>query len=208
MIARSLHHKLSRLIARFRRNERGVAAVEFALVVPFLLTLYLGSIEAAAMFTVDKRVNSISATIGDLVGQWDPGDGDLPTDAMNDYLSAATGIMAPYSTVGLKIVVTLVQVHDDGTTEVLWSQANAAGTPKTVGNSYEGLTADSMINQVSQGGCIIAAESSYAYLPILGQVFNTPLTLSHTNYFVPRFGSSDAINLESTDIDSDACTAA
>ena len=55
------------LIRRFASDEQGVAAVEFALIMPFLLTLYLGSIEAAALFTADKRVNSISATVGDLV---------------------------------------------------------------------------------------------------------------------------------------------
>jgi Flp pilus assembly protein TadG len=85
-------------VRRLRRNDEAVAAVEFALIVPFLITLYLGSIEAAALFTVDKRVSSISSTIGDLVAQWDPSDGDLTTvtnGTLPDYLSASTGIIAP-----------------------------------------------------------------------------------------------------------------
>jgi Flp pilus assembly protein TadG len=203
---RSLRQKLLGLTARFARNERGVAAVEFALIVPFMMALYFGSIEAAALFTADKRVNSISATVGDLVGQWDPGDGKLPTATLDDYLAAATGIMTPYSTTGLKIVVTLVQVKADGTTKVLWSKANSAGTAKTVGNSYAGLTAASMINQVSRGGCIVAAESSYSYLPMLAQMFKTAVNLSHTNYFLPRFGSTEAMNLQTTSIATTACT--
>jgi Flp pilus assembly protein TadG len=202
----SLRTRLSLLATRFRRNERGVAAVEFALIVPFMMALYFGSIEAAALFTADKRVNSISATVGDLVGQWDPDDGKLPTATMDDYLAAATGIMTPFSTTGLKIVVTLIQVKADGTTKVLWSKANASGTAKTVGNSYSGLTAASMINQVSRGGCIVAAETTYAYLPMLGQVFKTSVNLSHTNYFLPRFGSSDVINLQTTSVATTACT--
>jgi Flp pilus assembly protein TadG len=204
----SLHHKLARLLARFRRNERGVAAVEFALIVPLMLALYFGSIEAAALFTADKRVNSISATVGDLVAQWDTDDGKLPTATMTDYLAAATGIMTPYSTTGLQIVVTLVKVKADGSTVVLWSKANSAGTAKTPGNSYAGLTASTMINQVSRGGCIIAAETSYSYLPILAQVFKTAVNLSHTNYFLPRFGSTEAMNLQDTSVAATACTAA
>jgi Flp pilus assembly protein TadG len=196
-------------VRRFRHEERAVAAVEFALIVPFLITLYLGLLEAAALFTVDKRINSISSTIGDLVAQWDPEDGDLTTGTngtLPDYLSAATGILAPYSTTGLKIVVTLVQVKNDGVTKVLWSKANSAGTAKTTGSSYTDLASTTQMNSVSRGGCVIAAEVSYSYLPVLGMVFKTALTLKHTNYFLPRFGSTEPIDLDTTTLATTACT--
>lgn len=195
---------------RFRTEERAVAAVEFALILPFLITLYFGSMEAAALFTVDKRVSSISSTIGDLVAQWDPDDGDLTTGSssgtLTDYLNASTGILAPYSTSGLKIVVTLVQVKNTGVTKVLWSKANSAGTAKTVGATYTDLGSSTQMNSVSRGGCVIAAEVSYSYLPVLGQVFKTALNLKHTNYFLPRFGSTKPIDLDTTSLASDACT--
>jgi Flp pilus assembly protein TadG len=200
---------LTRLLQRFRGEERGVAAVEFALIVPFLIFLYFGSMEAAAAFTVDKRINSISSTIGDLVAQWDPGDGDLSTGTngtLTDYLNAATGILAPYPTTGLQIVVTLVQVKNDGTTKILWSRANSGGTAKTAGNSYSGLGSTTEMNKVSRGGCIVAAEVVYSYLPVLGQVFDTALALNHTNYFLPRYGSSSPIDLDTTSLAATACT--
>lgn len=189
---------MSSLVARFaalRRNDQGVAAVEFALIVPFLIVLYLGSMEAASLFTVDKRVSSVAATIGDLVSQWDPDDGTMPVADLTDYMNASTGILAPYSTTGLKIVVTLVQVKNDGTTKVLWSRANAAGTVKTTGHQYAGLGATTEMNLVARGGCVVAAEASYSHLPLLGQVFETAVPLKHTNYFMPRFGSSVPISV-------------
>lgn len=195
---------------RFRKEERAAAAVEFALIVPFLITLYLGSLEAAALFTVDKRVDSISNTVGDLVSQWDPDDGDLTTGSssgtLSDYLNASTGILAPYSTTGLKIVVSLVQVKNTGVTKVLWSKANSSGTAKTVGNTYTDLASTTQMNSVSRGGCVIAAEVSYSYLPVLGQVFKSALSLKHTNYFLPRFGSTKPIDLDTTTLATDACT--
>jgi len=48
------------LLQRIRRlgaSESGAAAVEFALIMPFMLALYFGSMEASVLFTADKRVN-------------------------------------------------------------------------------------------------------------------------------------------------------
>jgi len=209
MIARVLRNTVL-AAQRLRRNDEAVASVEFALIVPFLITLYFGSIEAAALYTVDKRIDSISSTIGDLVAQWDPDDGDLSTGTsgtLTDYMNASTGILSPYSTTGLKIVVSLVEVKNDGTTKLLWSKANAAGTAKS-GTTYPDLASSSnaQMNSVSRGGCVIAAEVSYSYLPVLGQVFKVALNLKHTNYFLPRFGSTSPIDLDTTNLASDACT--
>jgi Flp pilus assembly protein TadG len=196
------------LLRRFRREDRAVAAVEFALITPFLLTMYLGSIEGAALYTADKRVNSVSATIGDLVSQWDMDDGKLPTSSMDDYMAASTLIMMPYSTTGLKVVVSLVKVKADGTTVVLWSKANTGATARTVNTAFPNFAATTMMNQVAQKGCIIAAEASYSYKPMLAQVFTTALNLGHTNFFMPRFGSTMALNLQTTSLANTACTAA
>jgi Flp pilus assembly protein TadG len=53
------------LLSRFSHSERAAAAVEFALIVPFLITLYMGSIEASSLFTVDRRIEVISSTVAD-----------------------------------------------------------------------------------------------------------------------------------------------
>jgi Flp pilus assembly protein TadG len=212
MIGRTLRN-IVLAARRLRRDNEAVAAVEFALIVPFLIMLYFGSIEAAALYTVDKRIDSISSTIGDLVAQWDPDEGSLSTGTsgrLTDYLNAATGIMSPYSTADLKIVVTLVQVKDDGSTRIVWSEANAAGTAKATTDYPDlELSGNAEMNTVSRGGCVVAAEVTYNYLPILGQVFTVALDLKHTNYFLPRFGSSAPIRLDTsttTTVPSNACT--
>jgi Flp pilus assembly protein TadG len=198
-------------VHRLRHDERATAAVEFTLVLPILILLYLGSIEAAALFSVDKRVSSISSTVADLVAQWDPEtEGALTTGVggtLTDYMNASTGIMAPYSTTGLTIIVSLVQVKNNGTTRVLWSKANS-GAAKTVGQSYgdPSIATATEMNEVSRGGCVIASEVTYSYLPVLGAVFTTAINLKHTNYFLPRFGSNEPIDLDTNDIASNACT--
>ena len=193
------------LLTRFSRNERGVAAVEFALIMPVLLLLYFGSMEASMLFTADKRVNTISATVGDLVAQSDPSK-VIDQATMTTYFAAATGIMTPYSATGLKQVLSLVFVKSDGTTKVLWSIQNGGGTIRTVGQPYTPLPTTSTTDSVSRGGCVVAAEASYTYLPLFGQVFKSALTLSHVNYFVPRFGATGVIQLWSDKPATTACT--
>jgi len=205
---------LADLVTRFRKNERATAAVEFALITPFLLTLYLGSMEASALFTVDKRVNTISATVGDLVAQWDPNTGNLDTTATTStlatYFKAAAGIMVPYPTTGIKQVVSLVYVDTTtGATKVIWSKASGTGaTARTQGSTYSPLATTTTTNEVARGGCIIASETSYSYKPLLGAVFTTALNLSHVNYFIPRYGATNTIVLDSPTLNhpDTACT--
>ena len=60
---------------------------------------------------------------------------------------------------------------------------------------------------VSRGGCLIASQTSYSYKPLLAQVFTSALNLSHINYFLPRYGSTQPINLDTTSLAGTACTA-
>ena len=199
--------RLKQLLARFARQEEGAAAVEFALITPFLLTLYFGSMEASVLFTADKRINTISATMGDLISQWEPNDGKIPTATLNTYFGAGPNILTPYSSNVLKQVVSLVYVASDGTTKVLWSQANGTGaSARTVNQQFSPLTASMTTNVIARGGCIVAAESSYSYEPLFGQVFSAHYNLSHINYFIPRYGATGVINLQTTILSSTACT--
>lgn len=194
---------------RFGANEKGAAAVEFALIMPFMLALYFGSMEASALFTADKRVNTISATVGDLVSQWDPSTvpAAIPSATLTGYFNASQGIIRPYSVTGVKQVVSLIFVASDGSTKVLWSVANGTGAvARTVNLPFAPLSTTSTTDVVARGGCIIAAEAEYAYSPLLAQVYTTSFNLYHINYFVPRYGATGVIQIASPGLNSTACT--
>jgi Flp pilus assembly protein TadG len=179
--------KVAARARQFHHNESAVAAVEFALILPFLLALYFGSMEASSLFTADRRVNTISATIGDLVSQWDHDDGAIPLDTLNDYFAASEALIYPMATTGLKQVVTCVRVNADGTTQIMWSKGYNGGQARIVNEAYP-LADTKQMNVVARGSYIIAAETSYAYEPLLGQVFTSAVNLYHENLYIPRFG--------------------
>lgn len=179
-------------LTRLRRAESGVAVVEFALIVPVMLVLYIGSIEASTLISMDRKVQSVAGAVGDLVARADE---SLTTAQMKDYFRAASGIMTPYSPTPVKQVVTAIAVASDGKTSVTWSRQFYNGTYATttthaVGTPYP-LPAEMIA--ISKGQTVIAAEASYAYKPLFGIIIDHSVNLYRSSFFMPRFGGTIAI---------------
>lgn len=184
--------RAAKLLARFSRSERGAAAVEFALILPFLLTLYMGSIEASSLFTVDRRVEVIASTMADLISRWNPNDGTIPKSTVKDYFVASEGIITPYSTSDLSQVVSFLQVASDGTAKVLWSCGYNGGTARGANSAYtlQSNMKDLVTSGFSKSGFLVAAETKYPYKPVLGMVFTSAIDLRKEALFLPRFQES------------------
>ena len=187
--ARSIGRRLRALALSFAEARDGAAVVEFALIMPLLLMLYFGSIEASSLLTVDRRVTIIAGTIGDLVAQWNPDAGEIPQTTIDDYFAAAAVIMTPYDASALQLVVSFVEVDPDtGATTILWSEAGTGAVPRVPGESYPLDQASQMNKMARAGHYFIAAETALSYRPVLGLAFPSPLALGHVGYFLPRFG--------------------
>ena len=78
---------------RCRRDQRGMAAVEFALVLPFLLLLFLGSVELTRGIQVDRQVALTADTVTNLVAQYTT---ISKSQQMPDILNASVQIFPPY----------------------------------------------------------------------------------------------------------------
>ena len=56
-------------VARLARDQEGVSAVEFAMLLPLMLTLYLGGVEVSQGISIDRKVTLTARTVADLVAQ-------------------------------------------------------------------------------------------------------------------------------------------
>lgn len=184
------------LLARLRRLalvEEGAAVVEFALILPIMLFVYIGSVEAGAAIAMDRRVQSAAGALGDLVARSDT---TIATASLDDYFKAAAGIMTPYAAEKLKQVVTQVQVYNDGTTRVDWSMQYVDGDLSEGTDHPEDSSFDlpQAMRNIARGSYVIVSEGFYEHTPLTSIIFHQPINLYRENFLMPRFGGSITID--------------
>ena len=125
-IADSIERQLGGLAG----DERGVSAVEFAMLLPLMLTLYLGAVEVSQGIGADRKVTLTARTVADLVSQVS----SINNADMTNALNAATAVMAPFPTGNLKVTVSSVTIDATGKATVDWSDT-LNGTARAKGST-------------------------------------------------------------------------
>jgi Flp pilus assembly protein TadG len=87
--------RITAALRRFRLAQAGAAAVEFALILPVMLLVYVGCNEASTLIILDRKVQTVSGTVGDLVAQSNK---SITTMDITDYFRAATASSGSPST--------------------------------------------------------------------------------------------------------------
>src|SRR5918912_443427 len=172
-LARLSFPQLSRLKRRaeaFLASGEGVAAVEFAMVLPVMVLMYLGMTELTFAVNTDRKVTLLSRTLADLTGRAT----SMSTSEMDAIFGASLAVMAPYNGANVKMIVSSIVVKDTGQVSngqpvlkgtVCWSVAKGPGNPPglakgTVVTIPDGFqTADSSF---------IRADVSIDYTPVFG----------------------------------------
>src|SRR6476620_2591685 len=119
---------IKRKLGGLAADERGVSAVEFAMLLPLMLSLYLGSVEVSQGIGADRKVTLTARTICDLVSQVS----SIGTADMTNALSASSAVMAPFPTTNLQVTVSSVKIDSTGKATVVWSDS-LNGTAHTTG---------------------------------------------------------------------------
>jgi Flp pilus assembly protein TadG len=171
---------IRRHVARLQRDERGVSAVEFALLLPLMLTLYLGTVEISQGISADRKVTLTSRTMADLISQVS----SIDSGGLGDVFNASTSVMAPFTTTPLKVTVTSVSIDANSRATVTWS-CTRGGTAHSVGST---VTVPPALNAANSS--LIWSEVSYVYTPAIGYIITGPLTLKDQLYMAPRISTS------------------
>ncbi len=173
-----LFASLREKFARFARDKRGVSAVEFAIILPFMAMLYLGGTAVTQAIIVKRKVVLVTHTVGDLVAR----DNNITNAEVTAIFDAAKAVFAPYAWSSLlKIKVTSVNINAAGTATVGWGEA----LQDTARAANSTITLPTGLNAPSTS--IIWAEVSYNFTPPVGGAFTGgTITLTDQLYIRPR----------------------
>lgn len=168
------------MLKRFQRDERGIAAIEFALLFPVMLLLYFGAVEVTTAFLANGRASHVASVVGDLVTQTP----SVKKAEMDDIFDVGTSIMQPFPATSLKLRITSITADPGtGTPKVIWSYAR--GMTKSPTGPASGFPAGLLAASES----MIQTDVEYTYTSPVQQTLPRPMTFKTTYYIKPRRSS-------------------
>ena len=170
---------LSRQVSSLRRDQSGVSAVEFAMLLPLMITLYLGAVEISQGVAIQRKVTLTARTVADLASQVT----SINNADMTNLLNAASAVVAPFPTGSSRsrsrrwLSTRTASPRSPG--------AIRSTAPRAVNSTVPLPTALNVPN--SQ---LIWSEVHYNYVPTIGYVVTGALNLFDQIYMRPRLSDT------------------
>ncbi len=187
-------HRNSRLLRRlgaFLRHDRGMAAVEFSLVLPIMVVLWLAGVEVTQGLSVDRRLNNLASSVGDLVAR----SKTVTYADVTTIFDVAPGAMYPFcktaalcTSAGLQMRVSEVSIDAGQNAKIVWSQARGITAYADNYNVTSVVPATLRVANTK----IIMSDVYFTYRPAVGYIFGS-YNLNDRLFFVPRL--SDTVKL-------------
>jgi Flp pilus assembly protein TadG len=176
----SLRQSIRRRLSGFGRDTRGVSAIEFALILPVMLSLYFGGVELSQGVIIDRKVKMTARTVADLVSQV----ATIDNSGIDAALGASTAILAPFPKSNAKVTVSVISIDNKGNAKIVWSRASG-GTARGTGDVAPVPEALKTPNT-----SLVWGEASYDYTPAAGYIVTGPMKLDNQIFMRPRLSDT------------------
>ncbi len=174
-----------RRMHRLLGDRSGLGAVEFALLAPVLIMLYMGAVEITVALSVDTRVSRAGNITLDLITQ-----GATTSKADLDMMEdVAASVMAPYTADHIELRYTGIRVDSSGKPKVAWSWGNEVKKPYATGSTVDIPDGLKMANSFYVRGEIFNPHTFISTYPFMGSNQVGALKLGETYYMRPRLGA-------------------
>lgn len=180
-----------------RQQEDGVAAVEFALILPLLVLLFFGIIEMSNLLIADSRLRAVASSVSDLLTQ--KYDGTVAEADLDTANLAASQIMMPLPVNGkLAILTSVYRPNNISKATLLWTRVLAGGATTSQLTPALGLTPPACNDHglpssllpkstTSPFNDVMQVTAVYDWSPWFGTIFSGTIRLRSTNYNMPRY---------------------
>jgi Flp pilus assembly protein TadG len=164
--------RLRRAAAAMRADCRGIAATEFAVIVPVMLLMFFGTVEISSGVAVKRKVTLVARTLSDLTSQTQDSVADSD---MRNFFAASSSVLSPYSVVPTQPTISEIYIDDSKVARVQWSVsatiAIVDGAPQaTLTDSAHkaGNTVTLPTELRVPGTYLIWSQVDYRYIPTIG----------------------------------------
>ena len=178
-------------VASLLRDQSGIAATEFAVIVPIMLVMFFGTVEFSSGVAVNRKITLVARTLSDLTSQ-----SSAPADDsyLKNIFTASIAILAPYSPTPTQATLSEIYVDSNKVATIQWSKAATIASGATQAtlaasshNAGDDVTSKVPAKLLVPKTYLIFSEVSYPYVPTIGYVMaKTGVTLSDTSYTRPR----------------------
>lgn len=152
-----------RCLHRLWHDRKGVMAVEFAIIVPILLTMLIGCFELTYALQAEARLRTMAHGIAAIVAKQSAVD----AAAMTDICTGGILMMRPFAPTGMSIAVTSV-TWNGGAAGVDWQDASC------------GTAAQPVVNPTAAAADLLAENGDSAIVVQATYSFQSP-----TQFFLP-----------------------
>ena len=181
----------SRGAGALARCSAGNIAVEFALAVPVLLFMMLGSAEMARFVLLHQKLDRVATTVSDLVARAET----ISESQIDDIFTAVGQVADPFDLATLGVVIVSSVSNPDGTGATIAWQRSGGGTYSASSElGAEGdtpnLPADFVVRE---GETAIISEVYYDFTPFLSELIVDPQVIYRNAHHRPRLGTLEEI---------------
>ena len=176
---------MRRPISRLLGDERGVSAMEFALILPILVLFSAGTIEYSRLVLLTQKLQSGAFILADLTAR----DKTLSTEQLGHIFLAIDEVIKPFEFAGNgTAIVTSLGADPDDDPIVNWT-CGGAGTLEAESHILEDGEVIELPGDItlSHGETVIAAEVFFDFDPLFG-VGLAPRTIHRFAFYKPRLG--------------------
>jgi Flp pilus assembly protein TadG len=174
--------------SKLRRDSSGLAAVEFALILPIMLLLFLGSFETTNLILAYMKLEASAETAADLVAQTRVNTVLQSTDFTN-ITNAAKQVLSPLPTSGALLKIAFASVtYNTGSAAIDWHTEINSGTPVTTASIPNNTSLANLGNQTSGStDSVIIVTLTYSYTSPFTYVLSSSYTLTESAFNRPRY---------------------
>lgn len=103
--------------------ERGLALIEFAIVLPVLILLAYGAYEVNRFININQKLESTTFQLADMITN----NRTLTKTDVDSFMKSAQVIMKPYDAQGIEVIITSIHQPAGGVPTTAWQQTLPAG---------------------------------------------------------------------------------